>query len=164
MRNIFAANPSIPTATPVAGWRKAQRDPGGQFERRCRAPAEDLLSALAAPEDGLPDDELITMAALLFAAGMEVGKLALAAGQRVIMLLGTANHDPDVFTDPGQLQLDRDGEPPLSFGGGIHYCLGASLARLEAQVAFPALLRRFPGLALAADPISTRSRKTVDDR
>src|SRR5690606_9615369 len=173
-----------------------------------REPADDLLSALATP-DGLPDDELITMAALLFAAGFEtttgllangflalldhpdqanqlrqhpelagsaveellrynspvqlltsrtapeamnVGGLELAAGQRVIMLLGAANHDPEIFDDPARLRLDRDGEPPLSFGGGIHYCLGAPLARLEAHIAFPALPRRVPGLALAADP------------
>ncbi|MBF6479209.1 cytochrome P450, partial [Nocardia cyriacigeorgica] len=77
----------------------------------------------------------------------------LDAGRRVVMLLGAANHDPDIFDHPHHLRLDRDGEPPLSFGGGIHYCLGAPLARLEAQIAFPALLRRFPGLALAATPV-----------
>jgi len=70
------------------------------------------------------------------------------------MLLGAANRDPEVFSEPGRLVLDRAEQPPLSFGGGIHYCLGAPLARLEAQIAFPALLSRFPRLALTGAPVS----------
>ena len=58
-----------------------------------------------------------------------------------------------MFSDPDRLILDRAQQAPLSFGGGIHYCLGAPLARLEAQVAFPALLARFPRLALAGEPV-----------
>jgi cytochrome P450 len=84
---------------------------------------------------------------------MQVAGLTLTAGQRVMALLGAANRDPAVFTDPDRLILDRKEHAPLSFGGGIHYCLGAPLARLEAQVAFPALLTRFPHLALAGDPV-----------
>jgi len=57
-----------------------------------------------------------------------------------------------VFSEPDRLILDRAEQPPLSFGGGIHYCLGAPLARLEAQIAFPALLSRFPRLALTGKP------------
>ena len=77
----------------------------------------------------------------------------LSDGQRVLAVLGAANRDAAVFSDPDRLILDRAQQAPLSFGGGIHYCLGAPLARLEAQVAFPALLTRFPRLALAGEPV-----------
>jgi cytochrome P450 len=84
---------------------------------------------------------------------LEVAGMPLTTGQRTVLLLGAANRDADVFTEPDELRLDRREEPPLSFGGGIHYCLGAPLARLEAQVAFPILLRRFPRLRLAGTPV-----------
>ncbi len=77
-----------------------------------------------------------------------VGDMALHAGQRVIAVLGAANRDPLVFGEPDRLILDRDEGIPLSFGAGIHHCLGAALARLEGQVMLPALLRRFPRLRL----------------
>ena len=74
------------------------------------------------------------------------------AGQRVIAYLGAANRDPAHAPEPDRLDLGRTGAAPMSFGGGIHYCLGAPLARLEAQVAFPALFARFPAIALAGQP------------
>jgi cytochrome P450 len=83
-----------------------------------------------------------------------IAGLSLAAQQQVMTLLGAANRDPAVFSQPDRLILDRAQQAPLSFGGGIHYCLGAPLARMEAQVAFPALLTRFPRLALAGEPVS----------
>ena len=83
---------------------------------------------------------------------VELGGVSVAAGERVVAYLGAGNRDPLRFTDPHRLDLSRRDNAPLSFGGGIHYCLGAPLARLEAQVAFPALLRRYPGLALAGEP------------
>ena len=83
---------------------------------------------------------------------VELGGVSVAAGERVVAYLGAGNRDPERFTDPDRLDLSRRDNAPLSFGGGIHYCLGAPLARLEAQVAFPALLRRYPGLALAGEP------------
>jgi cytochrome P450 len=86
-------------------------------------------------------------------AATQISEIPLDAGQRLLTLLGAANRDPAVFPDPGRLVLDRTGEPPLSFGGGIHYCLGAPLARLEAEIAFPALLRRFPALELTGTPV-----------
>ncbi|MFI7220028.1 cytochrome P450 [Micromonospora maritima] len=70
----------------------------------------------------------------------------------VIVMLGAANRDPRRYPEPARFDPWRPQIHPLSFGAGPHYCLGAALARLEAQVAFPLLLRRLPGLALAGAP------------
>jgi cytochrome P450 len=75
----------------------------------------------------------------------------LEKGQAVFMVIIGANRDPRVFDDPARLHLDRSPNPHLTFGLGHHFCLGAALARLEARMALPALLRRFPQLALAGD-------------
>jgi cytochrome P450 len=70
----------------------------------------------------------------------------------MLVILGAANHDPRVFTDPHRLVLTRAEAPPLSFGNGIHFCLGAGLARLEARMVFTELLRRFTTIELAGKP------------
>ena len=67
------------------------------------------------------------------------------------MCLAAANRDPDRFPEPDVLDIGRGDGPNLGFGHGIHYCLGAPLARLEARMAFETLLSRYPGLRLAAD-------------
>ena len=67
-------------------------------------------------------------------------------GDRVFMMLNAANRDPEAYADPNRLDLHRDGVPHLTFGFGQHICLGFPLARLEGQVAFPALLRRFKSI------------------
>jgi cytochrome P450 len=69
-------------------------------------------------------------------------------GQTVILLLGSANHDPEKFTSPESLELSRDEGMPLSFGHGIHYCIGAALAYAEAEIAFSTLLDRTGDLKL----------------
>ncbi|MBY8875276.1 cytochrome P450 [Micromonospora sp. PLK6-60] len=80
------------------------------------------------------------------------GGLDLPAGSWLILSLGAANRDPRRYPEPDRFDPSRPQIQPLSFGAGPHYCLGAALARLEAQVAFPLLLRRLPGLALAGAP------------
>jgi len=185
-------------------------------------PRDDLISALQRSDSdrgqggSLTQDELLTMAALLFAAGFEtvthllgnalvalvrnrdqlellartpevapaaidellrfdssvqiarrkvlrdtmIGTVRIRAGERLMVCLGAANRDPARYPDPGRLDLTRSDGGPLSFGGGIHYCLGAPLARLEGQVALPALIRRFPNLAVG-EPLHRRMSLTV---
>jgi cytochrome P450 len=83
---------------------------------------------------------------------VEFGGIGIPAGHTVVGILGAANRDPEVFGDPDRLELARHPNPRVAFGRGIHFCLGAPLARLEAQVAIPALLERCPRLRLAGAP------------
>jgi cytochrome P450 len=83
------------------------------------------------------------------------------AGTLVVTMLGAANHDPARFADPDTLDLARGEGPSLSFGSGIHYCLGQALARLEGQVVFSRLLARYRRLDLAADEVSYRTSLTL---
>jgi cytochrome P450 len=78
----------------------------------------------------------------------KIGGISLEKGQSVICLLGSANRDPLVYSDPDRLDITRRDVRPLSFGGGIHHCVGAQLARIEAEVAIATLLRRLPTLQL----------------
>ena len=72
----------------------------------------------------------------------------MARGRSVITILGAANRDPAVFERPDELDIHREKVKPLSFGGGIHLCLGAQLARIEADEALKVLLSRLPELEL----------------
>ena len=79
----------------------------------------------------------------------DLGGKRIPKGENVLCLLGSANHDPAVYPDrPGSLDITRPNVKPLSFGGGIHFCLGAQLARIEAEIAIGSLLRRLPDLRL----------------
>jgi cytochrome P450 len=81
--------------------------------------------------------------------------------EQVLVMIASANHDPSRFPSPDALDLGRDTGGHLAFGHGIHFCLGAPLARMEAVIAFRELLARFPGLALAVPAESLRWREST---
>ena len=91
------------------------------------------------------------------ASDVEIAGRKIKGGDSVIGLLGAANRDPDVFDDPETLNLMREPCNHLSFSAGIHFCLGAQLARLEGQIALSTLVRRFPNIALASDDLRYRA-------
>jgi cytochrome P450 len=80
------------------------------------------------------------------------------AGEQVLIAISSADRDPAQFPDPDRLDLGRDTSGHVAFGHGIHYCLGAPLARMEAEVALGALLARFPEISLAVPPRELRWR------
>ena len=86
----------------------------------------------------------------------EIGGKTIRAGDGVRMIVASANRDSDVFAEPDNLDLIRDPCPHLAFGSGIHFCLGAQLARLEGQIAISTAVRRFPALRLASDDLRWR--------
>ncbi|MFV8132058.1 cytochrome P450 [Streptomyces syringium] len=82
-----------------------------------------------------------------------VGGRVIRRGEKVTLVLGSANRDPERFPDPDRLDLHRDARRHTAFGLGIHYCVGAPLARAEAEIGLTALLTGLPGLALADEPV-----------
>ncbi|MCX4665554.1 cytochrome P450 [Streptomyces sp. NBC_01381] len=83
---------------------------------------------------------------------IEIDGTVIPRGSEVALLFGSANHDPTVFTDPAELDLTRAENPHISFSAGIHYCIGAPLARAELGASLGALLRLAPRMRLAAEP------------
>ena len=90
-----------------------------------------------------------------------LSSVTIPRGAWVMGVLGSANHDESVFTDPATLDLARTPNPHVAFGQGRHFCLGAMLARMEAQVALTTLFERFPNLRLAQPAESLRWRKLL---
>lgn len=95
---------------------------------------------------------------------VEIGGVRIPAGDMVLLSLAAANRDPERFGCPDQLLLSRGPSAHVSFGHGIHFCLGAPLARLEAQVAIGTVLHRFPALALADPSAPPQWRQSVRTR
>jgi cytochrome P450 family 142 subfamily A polypeptide 1 len=82
-------------------------------------------------------------------------------GDQLMLMYPSANRDPEVFEDATRFDVRRDPNPHLAFGIGTHFCLGASLARLELKVMFTELLRRLPDLHLAGDPTPRRASNFI---
>ena len=86
-------------------------------------------------------------------ADTEIGGVAVKEGQKIASLIGSANRDETVFSSPDLMDLTRDPNPHIGFGAGIHFCIGAPLARLEMSVSLPALWEKYPDMQLAGDAI-----------
>ena len=91
---------------------------------------------------------------------VEVGGVLVRAGEPVLGSLSSANRDGAVFADPDRLDLQREQNPHLGFGHGVHHCVGAQLARMELQVAVSTLVTRLPGLRLAVPEAELELVKT----
>jgi pimeloyl-[acyl-carrier protein] synthase len=98
-------------------------------------------------------DSPVQMTQRVATEALNLGGHIVKKGDEIVLVLGAANRDPTIFEDPDRLDVHRDSRRHLAFGGGIHHCLGATLARMEAQVAISGLLRRFAHLELAGTPI-----------
>ncbi|GGC83143.1 cytochrome P450 [Chelatococcus reniformis] len=109
--------------------------------------AEPSLVA-GAVEELLRYDSSVQVTGRVALEDVTVGGTEVKAGENVLCLLGAANRDPDAYAEPDRLDVTRTNVRPLSFGGGIHFCLGAQLARIEAEVALATVLRRVPDLEL----------------
>ncbi|PJE19861.1 MAG: cytochrome [Mycobacterium sp.] len=118
-----------------------------QWNRLCEEPA--LLPT--AIEELLRYDGPVQATVRVALEDVAIDDQVISEGSLVLVNIGSANHDPETFEDPDQLDLARAPNPHLAFGFGTHFCLGAPLARLEARLAFDALTKRFPRLSLVDD-------------
>ena len=112
-------------------------------------------------EELLRYDSPVQIAARTTYEELSVGGQAIPSGNLVLAMLGAANRDPARFRDPERLDVGRDEGAPMSFGGGIHFCLGAALARLEGQIVLDRLLDRFETMALVGGPPTVRDSLTL---
>ncbi|MEP6697289.1 MAG: cytochrome P450 [Pseudonocardiales bacterium] len=117
---------------------------------RLRSRVDDLLPT--AVEELIRFDSPLQLFERTAYEDIDIGGMTVRKGQKIAALLGSANRDPAVFADPARPDVGRDPNLHLGFGAGIHFCLGAPLARLELTVSLPALLRRLPHLELAEEP------------
>jgi cytochrome P450 len=107
---------------------------------------EDESLDRSAIEELLRFDSPVQMTMRIVLEDMTVAKHDMSKGSFIVLCVGAANHDRTVFAEPAKLDLARNPNPHLSFGGGAHFCIGAPLARLEARIALTSLIRRFPKL------------------
>jgi unspecific monooxygenase len=119
--------------------------------RRGLAPGEDVALTV---EEMLRFDSALQLFERTATEPVAVGGITVDEGQVIAVLLGSANRDPAVFDAPEEFRVDRDPNPHVAFGVGVHFCLGAPLARMELVESVSALFDRFPGLTLTGEPVS----------
>jgi pimeloyl-[acyl-carrier protein] synthase len=122
---------------------------------------EDPSLIRPAMEELLRFDSPVQLTGRLMLEDVEIDGHLIAKGEDVVAIVGAANRDPAQFPDPDRLDLSRAENRHIAFGGGIHFCLGAHLARLEGRVAIGEMVRRFPHMELATDDIDWRETITL---
>ncbi|MBY8841841.1 cytochrome P450 [Streptomyces sp. SP2-10] len=131
----------------VNGWYALFRNPGRLADLRA-----DHSLVPSAVEELMRYDTPLQLFERWVLDDIEIDGTTIPRGAEIAMLFGSANHDPEVFRDPGRLDLTREDNPHISFSAGIHYCIGAPLARIELAASMTALLERAPTLTLTAEP------------
>jgi cytochrome P450 len=114
-----------------------------------------------AVEEFLRYDGSVQITARVALEDIEMGGKLIHKNQQSLILLGAANHDPAQFANPDQLDITRQDNPHITFGHGIHHCLGAPLARVEAQIAVNTLLRRMPDIKQETENVEWREMITL---
>ncbi len=115
----------------------------------------------SAIEECLRFDGPVQMTARTALEDLEIGGTKIEKGQQAVIVLAAANRDPAQFADPDRFDITRKENPHIAFSHGIHYCLGAPLARVEAQIAVNTLLQRLPNLRLATEELEWREMVTL---
>ncbi|MFJ4964749.1 cytochrome P450 [Streptomyces sp. NPDC088729] len=133
--------------TTVNGWRTLFHHPD-----RLAALRADPTLLPTAIEELLRFDTPLQMFERWVLDDIEIDGTVIPRGSEVALLFGSANRDPERFARPDTLDLSRSDNPHITFGAGIHYCLGAPLARLELSASFDELLRKAPGMRMTAEP------------
>jgi cytochrome P450 len=128
-----------------------------QYQKLCDDPAR----VPHAVEELLRYDCSVQISVRKATADFEAGGSAVRQGQLLYLIWGAANRDPAQFPDPDRLDVARPEIKHVAFGAGIHYCLGASLARLEGQIVFDRLARRFPRMRLATERLEYRNNHNL---
>ena len=108
----------------------------------------------ACVEEMLRFDSALQLFERTATADVELGSVTVAEGEKIAVLLGAANRDPTVFESPDEFRVSRTPNQHLAFGSGLHFCLGAPLARMELVESVSALFATYPDLDLAAEPVS----------
>ena len=125
---------------------------------RC-APRPELAANV--PDELLRHDGTVQLAGRFATTDVVFGETTIPAGESIFVMLGAANRDPDRFPDPDRIDFGREKIQPLAFGGGVHLCLGAPLARLEIEVVFRKLAERFETIELGGELPPHRDRLTL---
>ncbi len=125
---------------------------------RLRAQPELIESAV---DELLRFDGPVNLLPRITATDLEIGGKTIRKGDLLHLVVGAAHRDPSVFEDPARLDITRSPNPHLAFGGGLHYCIGAPLARIEAAVALQSLLKAFASIELVEGGVEWRTLTTL---